>query len=114
MKNRRRLIIVILSVAILVSIAVPVMASPVGFLLPGTVERGFFRYYGSYRQEQFTAEAQVVGGSAFVAGAWRRSNGNLTCVGSYVFMFEDDTRKVTSGWADHPTSYTPGACKVRK
>jgi hypothetical protein len=113
MKNRRRLIIVILSVAILVSIAMPVMARPVGSLLPGTVERGFFRYYGSFRQEQFKAEAQVVGGTAFVAAAWRKSNGNLTCVGTYVFMFVDDTRKVTSGWADHPTSYEPGACKVR-
>jgi len=111
MKNRRRLIVVIVSIAILVSISVPVMASPVGFLLPGTVDRGIFRYYGSYRQEQFTAEAQVVGGSAFVAGAWRRSNGSLTCVGSYVFIFSGGTKKVTSGWADYPTSYAPD-CKV--
>ena len=113
MKNRRRLIIVILSVAILVSIAMPVAASALVLVPQDSISRGMFRYYGSFRQEKFSAEAQVVGGSAFVAGAWRRSNGNLTCVGSYVFMFVGDTRKVTSGWADHPTSYTPGACKVR-
>lgn len=113
MKNRRRLIIVILTVAILVSISVPVLAAPYVLVPENTITRGYFRYYGSFRQEQFTAKATVIGGINSVAGAWRKPNGTLTSVGSYVLIGSGETRTISSGWADHPTSYTPGACKVR-
>lgn len=107
MKNRRRLIIVILSVAILVSISVPVAASALVLVPQNSISRGMFRYYGSGRQEKFSESAMVIGGNAYVRAAWI-SGGYYTCYGSYYYISRGSTKTIYSGWADHPTSYSPG------
>lgn len=107
MKNRRRLIIVILSVAILVSIAMPVAASALVLVPQDSISRGMFRYYGSFRQEKFSESAMVIGGNAYVRAAWIYDGYN-TCCGSKTYISRGSTKTIYSGWADHPTSYSPG------
>ena len=106
MKNRRRFITVIVTLLVLFSISMPVLGAYV--FAPSTkLVRGFYRYSGSTKQEQFKQEGLALGGDITAAVAWKTSSGSLVRRGSYVFISDGTWRQMISGWVDYPTSYTP-------
>ena len=106
MKKERRLILVILAVMIFFSLSIPVFADNYYIQVLST-QRGIYRYNGSSRQEQFTMTVKPMEAHMYVRASWRTSYNLYVCNGAYRYILRGQEGTITSGWADHPTPYTP-------
>ncbi len=112
MRNRRRFITVLVALLVLFSISIPALGAYV--FAPSTkLERGFYRYSGSTKQEQFKQQGLALDGDITAAVAWTTSSGSLVRRGSYVYISDGTWKTMTSGWVDYPTSYTPDGLLAR-
>lgn len=106
MKTKKRIIAVLMATLIVLSLSLPVLA-----FTPGgethSFSRGYYRYYGSCKQERCSLTLKAISGNWIFVCGWLRPDGTTTGYGYQRIAYEGSTATTYSGYVDCPNPNTP-------